>query len=120
MKKLKVLIIDDDKIFAQFLQATLLGFETELALDAATGLELVDSFQPDAIVLDLLMPTATGLSFINEIASFPDTSKIPIVVCSTVAANLNPDLLSLSGIVKVFDKATMQPNDIYYQLKALF
>ncbi len=56
------------------------GFEVRLAVDGAEGVSLVRSWQPDAIVLDVLMPRLGGLAAMELIRSF---TQVPIVLLST-------------------------------------
>lgn len=120
MKQTKILIVEDDALFADFLASTLSPhFEVKIATDCLAAVEELDDFQPDALVLDLLMPAATGFDLLNEMASYPDTAKIPVVLCSSVTQALNQDVLKANGVVAVIDKTSMQPRDVYYQLKAI-
>lgn len=70
---------------------------------------LNDNF-PDLIFLDILLTGPDGFTFLNELISYEDTSKIPIVIVSSLDFK-NQDL-SHYGVVKILDKATMTPDDI--------
>ena len=61
MAKNKILIIEDDPTIVNSLTILLKGeYETDSAKNGAEGLEKVDSFKPDLIILDLLMLALTG------------------------------------------------------------
>lgn len=57
-QRLKILVVEDDPIYAHFIVTTLgdAGHDMTLARDAATALELARVDVPDAIVLDLRLP----------------------------------------------------------------
>jgi two-component system, OmpR family, response regulator len=78
----RVLIVDDDgattDTFARIL--TLEGYEVRTARDAESGLRENDSWQPDAIVLDLRMPFINGLGFLYRLRSRRDHSSTPVVI----------------------------------------
>ena len=113
MKLPRVLIVDDDILFASLLERTLArDYTVKIAPDVWSGIEMLDDFKPVAIVLDVLMPAANGLSFLQEIMSYADTSKIPVLICSSIADQLNFDYLKRAGVVRIIDKSTMQPADL--------
>ena len=75
----KILIIEDDQIVANIYRNKLSveGYKVEIALDGEVGRELVKTFRPDAIVLDLMLPKVTGLELMKEIRAEPDFAKVP-------------------------------------------
>jgi CheY-like chemotaxis protein len=60
-------------------------------LDGKPGLELVESFEPDVIALDIMMPGVDGLTVLAELRGSVLTRDIPVVVVS--ARTLNADRL---------------------------
>jgi DNA-binding response OmpR family regulator len=62
----RVAIIDDEQSLRDLLEMTLAkaGFEARSAIDGADGLSLVRDWDPDCIVLDVMMPKIDGLSVI--------------------------------------------------------
>jgi two-component system response regulator MprA len=78
----RVVVADDDPEVRMLLSTGLeaAGFEVRLAVDGAEGVSLVRSWQPDAIVLDVLMPRLGGLAAMELIRSF---TQVPIVLLST-------------------------------------
>ncbi len=120
MKRKRILIIDDDKLFAQFIGRGLNDlFDVKISGDVLSGMDLIDSFAPDLIVLDILMPATNGLELLNEMASYQDLSKIPVIVCSSIAHELNHQLLRKLGVVRVLDKSVMLPSDVWDYAKAI-
>lgn len=113
MKSPRVLIVDDDALFANLVKRTLLKkYDVKIAPDVWSGMEAMDDFRPDVVVLDILMPAANGLSFLQEIMSYADTAKVPVLVCTSAASQMNADYLRQAGVVHLIDKSTMQPTDI--------
>lgn len=78
----RVLIVDDDgattDTFARVL--VLEGYEVRTARDAETGLRQNDSWQPDAIVLDLRMPFINGVGFLYRLRARREHSTTPVVI----------------------------------------
>src|SRR5258708_39773198 len=70
-KKVKVAIIEDDMAIVQMYRTKFEneGYEVATAPDGASGLELIDSFEPDIILLDLMMPNMNGLDMLSKLRS---------------------------------------------------
>ena len=80
----KILIIEDDSVVAsiygnKFTQA---GFEVQTATDGAMGLQLLKTFQPDLVQLDLMLPKVNGVEIIKHIRGQPELKSLPIIVLS--------------------------------------
>ena len=67
----KILIIEDNQIVANVYRNKLAveGYQVEVALDGETGLKLMRTFQPDMIILDLMLPKMSGVDVIKQIRS---------------------------------------------------
>jgi DNA-binding NtrC family response regulator len=79
----KILIIDDDvDLLAStkiFLQTN--NYEVETAINTITGLEVINSFHPDLIILDLMMDyNLEGFYFLNKLKSNDSFKKIPVII----------------------------------------
>lgn len=83
----KILVIDDDHTFAQFLVLLLQdnGYETVVAHDGQEGLEKARSVGPDLILLDITMPEKSGVRFYRELRSDEDVKQIPVVMVTGVS-----------------------------------
>src|SRR5215472_1090545 len=80
----KILIIEDDQIVANIYRNkfTVEGFHVEIASDGPTGLETLRTFQPDAVILDLMLPGMTGVDVMKKVRALPEYAKLPIIVFS--------------------------------------
>ena len=79
--KQKILIVDDDNNIAELISLYLTKecFETMIAGDGETALTLADSFAPNLILLDLMLPGIDGYQVCREIRA---KSSIPIIMLS--------------------------------------
>jgi CheY-like chemotaxis protein len=84
-KRPRLLLIDDDPAFHALLETELqlLGYEVRSAFNGEAGVSLATSENPDAIVLDLLMPGLTGFQVAERLKQQASTAKIPIVVMTS-------------------------------------
>ena len=73
----KVLIVEDDANIAELLHLYLEkeGFETQVAKDGGKGVELFRSFQPDLVLLDIMLPGADGY----EVLNYCRTLEVPVI-----------------------------------------
>ncbi len=79
----KVLIVDDDNDTTDLMKIILSpnDFEVVTANTGMEGIELARKYNPDVMVIDLLMPGMDGLMVCKEIRKF---SSVPILVLSAV------------------------------------
>ena len=83
-----VLVIDQDtssaKLVAVLLQAE--GCQVHVAPDVEAAAELLRSFQPKLIVLELALPLAAGRLFADRLRSDPRSRGVPIVGVTSLGA----------------------------------
>ena len=79
MRRKKVLLVEDDDKVSQLLRVYLdrEGFDTVMAGDGKTALDIADRQQPDLVVLDLNLPEIDGLDVCRTIRSH---SGVPIIM----------------------------------------
>ena len=75
----KVLIVEDDGNIAELLHLYLEkeGFDTQVAQNGGKGVELFRSFQPDLVLLDIMLPIMDGWSVLKKIR---ETDKTPVIM----------------------------------------
>ena len=75
----KVLVVEDDKNIADLLRIYLEKeqMECQLAEDGLAGLELFHQFQPDLVLLDIMLPGMDGWAVCKKIR---ENSKVPIIM----------------------------------------
>ena len=109
----KILIIEDDQIVANVYRNKLAveGYQAEVAPDGEAGLKIMRIFQPELIILDLMLPTISGVDVIREIRNEPEFAKTPIIVFSnTYLTNLIQDAWR-AGANKCLSKSSCSPKD---------
>jgi len=111
---MKILIIEDDQIVANIYRNkfALDGFQAETALDGEVGLQLVQSFRPDAVLLDLVLPRLSGLEVMRKIRAQKEFEELPIIVFSnTYLSNVVQDAWK-AGATKCLPKANCTPRQV--------
>lgn len=105
-----IFVIDDDEIMAECI-ARAINKKIRIFADAYEAMAAIaDGDLPKMIFLDILLDGPNGFTFLNELVSYTDTAKIPVVIISSLDFS-NKDL-SMYGVVGVLNKAEMIPEDI--------
>ena len=75
----KILIVEDEAKIARFVQLELMheGYEVQTAGDGLSGLQAAQSWQPDLLILDLMLPALSGIEVCRRLRQ---TSDVPIIM----------------------------------------
>lgn len=102
-----VLVIEDDPWTRTITTALLAGegFAVVEAKNGEEGLQQARTHAPDAILLDLALPTKSGLDVLRELKADLPTSGIPVIVVSAYGSLMNEtDAHNTVGVIqKPFD-----------------
>ena len=106
-----IFIIDDDRIMAECIARACAEFDAKVFSNAIEAMEAISNNEiPDLIFLDVLLKGPDGFAFLNELVSYTDTVKIPIVIVSSL--DFKETDLSVYGVVGVLNKDTMLPEEV--------
>jgi two-component system response regulator RegX3 len=83
-----VLLVEDEEAFIDALTVGLRreGFEVETARDGAEALDRFDDVQPDLVLLDVMLPTVSGIDVCRELRRRTD---VPIIMVTAKAAEID-------------------------------
>lgn len=79
----RILVIDNEKYIqevAQICLETVANWEVLTASSGHEGLVVAEKQQPDAILLDVMMPDMDGLTTFEQLQSHPATKHIPVIL----------------------------------------
>lgn len=110
----RILLIEDEPWLGE-LYRQLMGQQHNVAWlrDPYDAMDEIDRLQPDLIVLDVLLPGASGVQLLHEMASYGDTARIPKVLFSTaLPPGLSSETLRAYGVVAALDKTTTKPKQV--------
>lgn len=107
-----VFIVEDNRVFARTLKKEVsnCGARVRVFHNAVEAAFATNDELPALIFLDVLLSGPDGFTFLNEMASYPDTAKIPVVVISSL--ELSAFDLRDYNVVKVLAKEEMTPEDV--------
>lgn len=77
----RLLVVDDSKPFLEFVRkvAVELGYEVEVAADGAAFKNLYETFRPQTVVIDLIMPDIDGMELIQWLAELDASARVIVV-----------------------------------------
>lgn len=80
--KFNVLVVDDDPDKAHLLEFALqmAGYDVRVAFDGEQGWAAVESYQPDLVIADVMMPIVDGYELARRIRENPKTKFIPVIL----------------------------------------
>jgi CheY-like chemotaxis protein len=111
MRPKRVLIVEDDGDLQDLWSDILISRDyTVVAVnDGALALAEIPRFEPDLILLDLLMPKAEidGLALLHRLSARPSLARVPVVVISGLGESVDaiaPETAKALGIVGVLHK----------------
>jgi CheY-like chemotaxis protein len=97
----KILLIDDEEYICQIVQTCLELFsnwKTETARSGEEGLTALATAKPDAIVLDMLMPSMDGFAVLKKLQADPELASIPIVLLTARVDLTEPQKVAQLGV----------------------
>jgi len=101
----RLLVIDDDASMRKLLRLRLQdAYEIIDTADSQEGLALALQEKPDAILLDLMMPTYSGLEVCQTLSSLSFTHRIPIFIVSGAPAARYEEFCANLGAMGFFHK----------------
>jgi signal transduction histidine kinase/DNA-binding response OmpR family regulator len=110
----RVAIVDDDPEFSRRLSSFLSssGFEVRLAATLGAGKALVESWGPELVLLDRLLPDGDGFDLLAQLKGAEETRHIPVLMISVLKERGLSDRLGASGYL--LKPAT--PREVYVRV----
>lgn len=98
-EKCRVLIVDDNQTLRELLTELLEGegYDVMAAADGGSGLEAVNSFAPDVVISDVVMPVIDGIELCRRIKQEPRTVNIPVFLISGLRAAIEDSIEGLTA-----------------------
>lgn len=115
----KIAIIEDDPVISQMYRMKFEseGFEVQLASDGQKGVELVENFRPDIILLDLNMPIMNGIDALRAIRDTSEGRNIPVIILTNLGEEEAPSDLKLLNVHSYIVKANLTPRQVVSRVK---
>ncbi len=96
---IKVIVVDDSILYRKSLEIILRnkGFEVLSIASAEEALKQIHIYQPQIIILDVVMKGMSGWQMCRQLRADPKIAKIPIVVCSSKSSIVDKKWTEMVG-----------------------
>lgn len=118
---MKLLLVEDDKFFREFYSKKLKekNIEVVTASDGEEGLTKLQSFMPDFVLLDIIMPKKDGFDVLSEMGKMQLISKIPVLVFSTLGQEKDIERARMLGAKGYVNKSFFDFEKLYARILEL-
>lgn len=115
----KIAIIEDDPVINQMYRMKFEadGFEVQIADNGKRGVEMVEGFLPDIILMDLQMPHMNGEEALDNIRSQEWGKDIPVIILTNLGEEEAPKSLRKMNIHSYIVKADLTPRQVVGRVK---
>ena len=117
----KILLAEDDVFFSSLLVRAFQkeGYDIQAVFDGVQVTEKVGSWQPDILLLDLLMPNKGGYEVLGELRADEKTSKFPVVILSNLGQPEDVEHANKFNVAGYFIKANTTPHELVEKIRVL-
>ena len=121
----KIMLVEDDQILVEMYQAKfeLEGHDIVVATNGQECLDLLGDYDPDIILLDILMPKLNGFHVLKEIKKNPSQRNIPVILLTNLGeaeVDMNQELARALGVNDYLIKSHHTPDEVVVKvMKAL-
>ncbi len=118
---MKLLLVEDDKFFREFYSTKLKekGIEVVVAPDGEEGLKQLQTFTPDLVLLDIIMPKKDGFDVLTEMGKMQLLPKIPVLVFSTLGQEKDVERARTLGARGYVNKSFFDFEKLYNRILEL-
>ena len=110
---MKIFIVDDDLEFAEVVAGMLMQdneVEVRHFTNAIEAINATSEEVPDVVFLDVLLDGPDGFTLLNEMQSYDDLAKVPVVLMTSL--EFGEQDLSRYGVVAILNKSEMVPEQL--------
>jgi DNA-binding response OmpR family regulator len=116
----KILLTEDDEFLSSLIKNRLERehFEVKVAKDGEEVLVMLKTYQPDLILMDIILPKKLGFEVLEEIHSNTKLSHAPVMVLSNLGQDSDIQRAKELGAVDYFIKAKVVIDDLIVRIKS--
>jgi DNA-binding response OmpR family regulator len=118
---MKILLVEDDTFFREFYSSKLKekNIDVLTAADGEDGLGKIQSFAPDIVLLDIIMPKKDGFDVLKEMAQLQLLPRIPVLVFSTLGQEQDVEKARVLGAKGYVNKSFFDFDKLYARILEL-
>lgn len=115
----KVLVVEDEKILSEMYRFKFSkeGFEVFNAMEVDEALELAKKEIPDLVILDILLPKESGLSFLEKRQKITSLKDVPVIILSNFDDKETKEKAFSLGAKDYLIKSNFDPKEVLERMK---
>jgi len=117
----KIAVAEDDQFIsnAYRVKLTKAGYEVKLVTDGQELLNLLKTYTPNLIILDILMPIKDGFETLKELKANENWKNIPVIIASNLGQKNDIDQGLALGAKDYIIKSDLSLEDLVAKIKSL-
>lgn len=117
----KILIAEDDQFIstAYRIKLTKAGYEVLVTADGEAATKAIETYQPDLIILDLIMPVKDGFTVLQELKDNPQWSTIPVIVASNLGQKEDMEKATSLGASEFVVKSDLSLEELISKIRKI-
>ena len=117
----KILIVEDDAPIREMYRVKFAneGFEVQAAEDGLIALNTLDSFMPDIILLDVMMPNMDGMDFLVELRKREKFNAIKVIILTNIGDTKTATAMLRIGASEYVTKADSTPAEVVESVRKI-
>lgn len=110
----KIAIVEDDQAISQMyrIKFEAEGYQVETAENGKLGLEMIETFKPVIVLLDLMMPEMSGDEMLDKMRKTAWGKDIKVIILTNVGEQEIPEEVKNLGVSAIILKADMTPRQV--------
>ena len=110
----KIAIIEDEPSIRNLYETKLqlVGFDVRTANDGVQGLELIKSYKPDLVLLDMLMPHMNGDEMLRLLREQAWGASVRVIILTNISRDEAPSILRFLYVDRYIVKAHYTPSQV--------
>lgn len=105
-----IFVVEDDRGWEEYYRRILKSYSLSFFRDGVEAIAAMDEDVPELVILDILLTGPTGFAVLNEMRSYPDLAKVPVIIVTSVS--IKNELTERYGVIEVLDKGKMTPQEL--------
>jgi len=117
----KVVLIEDEKTLASLVSNKLEknGYEIVTSHDGEEGLKLIESANPDVVVLDMMLPSKNGFEILRSLHERGITPALPVLIVSNSGQPIEIEEVKKLGAKDYLIKVNFTPDELLAKVQTL-
>ena len=118
----KILIVEDETFLIEMYKTKfeIENFQVISAISSEQAIKILKKDIPDLILLDILLPRKSGITFLREVKQIRKVSKVPVIIFSNYDDSKTREEAKRLGVEDYLIKTEFTPKQLLTKIKRYF